>query len=700
MRCVLRIITALCGFAIAAFTLPPCVAQAAPTADLPRKVLVLYDSANGDAEQDNFFRNRLAVVANYHGLTPVYHDVVKRPLPDDKIMSGVAGIISVFPGPVASRVDELRAWQLRQLKAGLRMAVLGDLGSILQQVATVIPDQDTSAILTQLGLSARGSAFGDLRKLRYHTRKKPFVDFERSLPEVPLPALPFASAENCETWLSVARIDGKGQPSPYIGFGPSGGFAFTGSYLWETTGGRAQWYMDPFAFLEKALDLGKTPVPTPTTLNGLRVSFSHVDADGFGGFTELDTKSNCALIMRDYIFKRYGFPVTASVIQAEVDPHIGGKDGLEDIARTLFLLPNVEPGSHTYTHPFWWDPSNKAKAKLYEDKFDYDIHGFPVRGYTFNLKTEIVASARYITDRLSPKGKVCRVIQWSGSCDPTEEALRVADDAGIFNINGGDTYIDATLPSLATVSGLVNMVGERAQIYTGQANENILTNLWTGPFHGYRDIIEAMRYTEAPRRLMPINMYYHFYSAEKQASLQALQDVHEWVLTQNTTPLFTSSYLAMVKDWMKARLRVDANGRVIVRNYGTCLTVRFPVDTVPPDVGASENVIGYAVLHDGLYVHLAPDQQQATIVPSAPATRLVPHIRFANGLIRNLQRSTHGLVFLFESAVKGRVTLAGLPPRAMLTTTMGDTRATRNVAADGTLVLEDVPSTQVEIVLP
>lgn len=170
----------------------------------------------------------------------------------------------------------------------------------------------------------------------------------------------------------------------------------------------------------------------------------------------------------------------------------------------------------------------QTQAKLYKEKFNYDIYGFPVSGYTFSLNTEIVASARYVTERLSPKAKPCRVIQWSGSCDPTETALRVADEAGILNINGGDTYTDAVMPSLTTVSGLVNPVGKRMQVYTGQANENILTNLWTGPFHGYRDIIEAMRFTETPRRLMPINIYYHFYSAEKHASLRALQDVHEW----------------------------------------------------------------------------------------------------------------------------------------------------------------------------
>lgn len=668
---------------------------------VPRHVLVLYDGNAGNAEQDNFFRNRLAVVANYHGLLPLYHDVGTRPLPDDKRMASVAGIITVFETQVGHRPDELLAWQLRQLKAGRRMAVFGEIGSMPPPDALAMPGVDANELLALLGLAATGTPYGDLRKLRYHTRLRPLVDFERQLPDLPLPLLPFASAPSAEVWLSVARSDGKGQPSPYIGFGPGGGFAFTGSFLWESPNGKAQWHMDPFTFLEKALALGTTPVPTPTTLNGYRVAFSHVDADGFGGFTELDKQANCATILRDHIFKRYGFPVTVSVIQAEVDPRIGGKAGLEDIARTLFLLPNVEPGTHSYSHPFWWDPEDEAKAKLYKEKFNYDIYGFPVAGYTFSLNTEIVASARYITERLSPKGKPCRVIQWSGSCDPTETALRVADEAGILNINGGDTYTDAVMPSLTTVSGLVNPVGKRMQVYTGQANENILTNLWTGPFHGYRDIIEAMRFTESPRRLMPINMYYHFYSAEKHASLRALQDVHEWVMQQDIAPLFTSQYLEMVRDWTLTRLTRNAAGHITVRDYGTCLAVRLPEGTPPPDIAASENVIGYAATATGLYVHLAPGHKQATIVPATAATRPVPHIRYASGHVSAVQRNAHNLTLRYDGTGKGRITLAGLPPDTATTTTVAGQPRALTVQPDGTLQLVDVPpAATVELALP
>ena len=52
-------------------------------------------------------------------------------------------------------------------------------------------------------------------------------------------------------------------------------------------------------------------------------------------------------------------------------------------------------------------------------------------------------------------------------------------------------------------------------------NENVYTNDWTGPFYGFRDVIDTFRMTGEPRRLKPINLYYHTYSASKVAALKA-----------------------------------------------------------------------------------------------------------------------------------------------------------------------------------
>lgn len=666
----------------------------------PRRLLVLYASQPGAAPQGTIFNIGLQAVASYHGLLPLLHDVNKGPLPSNDTMKTVAGIITTFDRTTVLAPEPYLLWLKTQMAAGKRLAVFGDFGRVATHEGSAIRPDLVADILSRIGLTSTGTPFGELRKIRYDMVDKRHVGTERPLPSIPPAMLPLKARPETAVWLSVTRTDRETDPSPYIGIGAQGGFALGGTAAWSDNTGKTQWYLDPFAFLEQALGLGRAPVLTPTTLNGQRVAFSHVDADGFGGFTELSKDDNCATIMRDQIFTQFDFPITVSVIQAETDPRIGGNTELEGIARSIFRLPNVEPGSHSYTHPFYWNPDDSAMVALYRDKVGVDIYGVPVKGYSFDLKTEIVSSCSYITERLSPKEKPCRIIQWSGACNPTEEALRIADKAGLLNINGGDTYTDSALPSIATVSGLVNVVGDRFQFYTGQANENILTNLWTGPFHGYRDITVAMRYTESPRRLMPINIYYHFYSAEKQTSLKALQDVYAWVMAQDIAPVYTSQYLEMVRDWTRGTVSTTPDGHTIVANYGRCLSVRMPDGACPPDVDASQNVLGYAETPAGLYVHLAPGAARAVIVPTDKRKAQPPHIQSASGWIHDMHREAKLLRFRYEGFGKGRITLAGLPGDAALHVALDGQQRQVVTSPEGSLTLENITSGPVEIRLP
>src|SRR5207302_1296173 len=140
---------------------------------------------------------------------------------------------------------------------------------------------------------------------------------------------------------------------------------------------------------------------------------------------------------------------------------------------------------------------------------------------------------RYMEERLLPPGKRVRLFQWSGSTRVTEEAIAVLDRLGVPNINGGDTMRDREWPSYTHVAPLMRQVGRRWQTYTSASNENLYTHLWTGPFYGFRHVIETYENTERPRRVAPVNVYYHYYSGERVASLAALQYVHEWVLRQS-----------------------------------------------------------------------------------------------------------------------------------------------------------------------
>ena len=239
------------------------------------------------------------------------------------------------------------------------------------------------------------------------------------------------------------------------------------------------------------------------------------------------------------------------------------------------------------------------------------------------METETAGSIRYIEERLLPPGKRVRLFQWSGSTRVTEDAIAVLARLGVPNINGGDTMRDREWPSYTRVAPLMRQVGRHWQTYTSASNENLYTNLWTGPFYGYRHVVETFENTEKPRRVAPVNVYYHFYSAERVASLASLRYVHEWVGRQPLARLFTSEYLAIVEGFRTARIaRAAAGWRVW--DHGALRTVRFDDTRAGVDLARSQGVLGFVHHQGALYVHLAGPEPALIVLGTRPPQTAVP----------------------------------------------------------------------------
>ncbi len=271
---------------------------------------------------------------------------------------------------------------------------------------------------------------------------------------------------------------------------------------------------------------------------------------------------------------------------------------LQAEAREIFALPWVEAGSHTFSHPFYWQNTDVAKQ-------GYTAQYLPIPGYRFQLESEIAGSAAFINQTLLPPGKKTRLLQWSGDCAPGGDALAATYRAGLGNINGGDTVITESNRSLTAVAPLGVAKNGWFQVFAPNQNENVYTNLWTGPFYGYRRVIETYRLTDAPRRLKPINLYYHTYSVTKEASRRALEDVYGWVLARKPHAIFTSDYVNKVLDFTRTVGARSGSGWLI-RNNGDLRQLRLPVSAGYPELEASRGVIGFSDHHDQRYIHLAP----------------------------------------------------------------------------------------------
>lgn len=701
----------ICLLALAA---PSHAAQAARKAGaaaaaglVARKVLVIYDASTGAGPDENIVHRSFQMVFDHYGLIPRFLDVNSQALPDDSAMDDTCAVVTVLGQDSVRKPRPYLPWLLRQIKAGKRVMILGQLGVSLNKGADFADvDQLSRAVFAELGV-APGSFKGlDLRQFRYGRKAKGLIEHERALPAQPeVTSLFEQRSPTLKTYLSWTHPARPGVEFPAIFVGPAGGYAAEYHMVWEESGGagRRKWYLNPFAFVEDCLGLKGRMAPDVTTLNGLRMAFSHVDADGFSGHSRIDKgKSMCAEVLRDRIYKRFIFPVTLSLIVADVDPKIAADPArarqAQEVARELFRLSNIEPGSHSYSHPFYWDAQGKTKAS-YEDRLPYTI-----AGYTFDEAQEIDGSVRFING-LSPADKPCRIFQWTGDCHPTARQIARVDDLGLFNINGGDTMLDQRNDSLTRVSPMFRVVGTRVQIYAAMANENVMTNLWTGPFHGYRSVIETMKRTGSPRRLKPINIYYHFFSAEYQASVKALEEVHAFVLTQPIAPVHTWQYLEAVRDYRKVRiLRVGANV-FHVEDYGKSLTLRLEPGATAPNLERSENVLGYSRQNEGLYISLAPGASRAVVsfetAPRAAAPR--PFLAEATGYVSNLRpgRDSASLSYAGFGST-GRIRLEGFTPGAQLRASGSClvAPASLRASASGSVEIPGLRSGQLEVTTP
>lgn len=665
-----------------------------------RKIIVLFNSAEERSVRANLFMEGFAMPLNYLGYLYEVRDVAVRPLPDKEEMDKFSAVFTTFSEDLMVEPDEYLEWLARQQKTGKKVVIAGSMGAYRSLNEEAARPELIKKVYSNLGFSFRGNATNEKIRLKYEYVDADNMNFERKLPVFPEKYIHIVPVDkNVSSWVSVSRKNVADSVGVAVGVGPNGGFAFDGYMRWQDpVDFQKKWYLNPFEFLRVSLGLEGMPALTPTTLNGLRLAFAHIDGDGFVGYTEIDKTKNCGEIIMERIFARYDFPNSASVIAGEINPDVKGSfDNVEE-ARTLFEMENIETSSHSYTHPFAWN-AKLRDSKEYAEEFVIGQYEKP--GYKFDARYEIVGSCDYISENLAPADKPCFVLFWSGMCDPTKEQAAIAEKAGILNLNGGDTVFDARRNSYFGVSPLYRELGSYSQIYTGQANENILTNLWTGPYFGFRNIVDTMERTGSPRRVMPIDIYYHFYSGEKFASLKALEDVYEWALTQDSAKVYASAYIKMVRGYLSAKIEKIDTLHYVFKDYKDCLSIRLDGTDYVPDLSRSKNLIGYDSQPQGVFVHLRPDTDRAELVLSSNKKINGDYIYIKNGSgwVRDFQHTAKGARFVFECFSKGKIVLGGLAPGGKYKIIRQNTAAVKmDSSSGGEIVIKDIISGPVEIV--
>lgn len=618
---------------------------------LPRKVLVIYDPHEAPELDYSDVQRYLGAPLAYLGLVPEYH-ALGEPLPDYPLMGTYAGIVTWFSNDDAGGAG-YASWLLHQVDEGLPLAVFDTFGFGADPVS-----------YGHLGISFREGRVSNALQLQHND---PLMSFE--LPARPRPG-DIQPLHLSGPGQALLTLKAPGGPSyEPAGLTPWGGYVlapYTVSRVSAGNTGNAveRWYVDPMGFLVAALRRDPAvPVPDVTTELGRRMFMVHIDGDGFPSKVERPGYPYAGRVLVNEVLKRYPVPTALSVIEGEVGPaglYPRESPQLETIAREAYALPWVELASHTYSHPFQWDraqANEQASARAGDTAESYHL---PIRGYRFSLEREISGSSSYINRRLAPPGKRVQILFWSGNCVATPEALAEVDRAGLLNMNGGDTLVTRSSNSWTRIAGLGISKAGHYQVYAPNQNENVYTNLWSGPFYGFERVIETYQLTESPYRFKPIDLYYHLYNVTKTASLTALHKVYHWALSQPVNPVYPSAYIRKVLDFNGYVVARTPNGYRL-RGAGELRTVRLPATGSGVDFERSSAVAGLAPGPRARYVSLAGGN--AELVTGSGGGQ--PYIESANGSLRRFERRGRGFSFELAGAQPLHFTL-NQPPSCRL----------------------------------
>ena len=602
--------------------------------NLPRKVLVWYDKSESPDIMSAFAARFLAMPLQYLGLQPEFQDMNSAPTLSN-IDPRYAGI--VVWGTSGNSIK--LAHNLRVAREqGVRIVLLADFASGL----------DVSA-LGEWGMLS-GSAARPGQKIDARIQH-PAVGFE--VAPVPRHAqlLPVRLAPGTgNSWLTLYQ--GSQPLADAVAVTRWGGYALSPFVVTQLPDQTFRWVIDPIEFLQSALALPAQPVPDVTTSVGRRVLMTHIDGDGFANRAEMPGLLFASEVMLDQVLKRYQLPTTVSVIEGET-----GSSGLfsplsprlEAIAQAIFREPYVEIASHSFSHPFKWQNLTSGE----ESGEGYNL---PIPNYKFDLQREVAGSVAYINQKLAPSGKSTRVFLWTGDCNPGPDALEATRQSGLLAMNGGDTLMTRSTPSLTAVAALGIPKGQTFHVFAPNQNENVYTNNWTGPFYGFERVIETFELTETPRRLKPVNIYYHTYAASKLASLKSLHKVYGWAHKQPLHPQFASEYIQSVLDFNATSISRSTAGWQI-RTGPMLRTVRIDNSAGYPDLQRSRNIAGFKQQGKVRYLHLSAPQAELILSGSAPKR---PYLVEANGKISDWQYREHGLQARLEAHVPLQFSFANL----------------------------------------
>ena len=267
---------------------------------------------------------------------------------------------------------------------------------------------------------------------------------------------------------------------------------------------------------------------------------------------------------------------------------------------------------------------------------------------------EVAGSIAYVNSLL-PEGKKCDLMLWSGNCRPGAAAIQACRKLGVENVNGGGATISKRHPYLSNIGPRVMQWDGEVQEHAAMENEFVFTKNWTGPFQGgFRHVIDTFKYTESPRRLKPVNVYYHFYSTATPGASRALAEIYDWCMAQPLQSITTVEFAKLTRDSHTTRLYAAGPRRWVAVNEGKLRTFRMPAGKAVPDMAACRGITGYVVDKEAIYIHTDGTPAVEIALTESPAA----HLR--------LESSMGGVTFTTLRADRAELRVSDLRPQYSL----------------------------------
>jgi hypothetical protein len=664
----------------------------APITEQPRRVFSLYGNDprnNPDAVRwpiDSFNVLRVQPIREWLCYEMDSHHAFTQP-PPESLGEQYAAILTDLTLEIpVHRQGAYVDWLIQCRQRGLKLIFIGQI--------PITEEKPRRRLFDALGIQGNGNRIFGVQTQAFQTRNESVLDYEAEVRLNPAQTWDLRAPAGVKPHLSLLNElkDGSQMQFDPIFAASWGGVLHKPHLMFTWPDRELLWVANPFAFFKEALDAGFRPIPDPTTRDGHRLFYSHIDGDGFANGSEVDRGRLAAEVILDRILTQYPIPVTFSVVEAEIRGDVPLPAGIDPerlkaIARSIFALPNVQAASHTYSHPFYWLAEDAALSGQPKQTLSLKTE------YQLNLRREIHGSVEFIRDELLPPGKELELFLWSGNCRVTPEAIRMTKRLGLENMNGGDTQISAAQPSVMHIAPRTVAWDGQVQVYAANQNENVYTRGWRAPYYGtFINLLDTFERTETPRRLKPVNVYYHAYCGAKPASLRALERIYDWALEQELHAVTAGQYARIVLDRRRTRVFQRGPRHWILLNEGKLRTFRLPDYGWYPDMEKSSGVTGFNRDRDRNVVYLHTDGSRRVDLMLAKGETMHPYLVSSTAEIKFDRFTSDNVDFVVNGYRRAAVVLGGYPPYTGLKVRINQGQPTKHRTDDSGRIRLELPA--------